>query len=349
MKAALIGTGQIAQQHLACLLTLPEVILAGVCDLSRAMAESTAERFGAATWFTDHHAMLERVRPDVVHITTPPPSHFRLAMDALGAGAHVIVEKPITAVPDEVTVLLRSASERNRVLVEDYNYLFNAPVQRLVDLAWSGDLGEVVDVEVKICLDILDRGNPFVDRNIPHPCLCLPGGAIADFLPHLASLAHCFVGRHRAVRTHWWKRTADSPLPYDEFQAIIDAERGTASLGFSAHAQPDMFWIRVNGTRMRAAADLFDMSLVIDRLDAGPRPIARLRNRLRAARDTRRAACRALLKKLVNGPGTYDGLWTLLARTYGALRSGTEPPISARQIVEVNELVAALTAEEFRF
>ena len=61
MKAALIGTGQIAQQHLACLLTLPEVILAGVCDLSRAMAESTAERFGAATWFTDHRAMLDGV------------------------------------------------------------------------------------------------------------------------------------------------------------------------------------------------------------------------------------------------------------------------------------------------
>jgi predicted dehydrogenase len=349
MKAALIGAGLIAQQHLGCLRSLPGVALVGVCDRSRAMAEYAAERFGADTWFTDHRAMLERVRPDVVHITTPPQSHFELAMDALAGGAHVIVEKPITAVYDQVAVLLRSASEKKRALVEDYNYTFNSPVQRILELVRSGELGAIIDVEVRICLNILDRENPFVDRNISHPCLSLPGGAIADFLPHLASLAHCFVGPHRAVRSHWVKRTADSPLPYDEFQALIDAEHGTAFLGFSAHAQPDMFWVRVNGSRMRATADLFDMNFVVNRLDGGPRPIARLRDRLREARDIRRATRRAFFTKLNRGPGAYDGLWTLLTRTYEALRSGSEPPISARQITEVNSLVAALTAEEFRF
>jgi len=349
MKAALIGAGLIAQQHLGCLRSLPEIALVGVCDLSRAMAESAAERFGVDAWFTDHHAMLERVRPDVVHITTPPPSHFKLAMDALAAGAHVIVEKPITSVHDQVAVLLRSASEMKRALVEDYNYIFNAPVQQILGLVRSGELGTIIDVEVRICLDILDRENPFVDRNVPHPCLSMPGGAIADFLPHLASLAHCFVGPYRAVRSHWSKRTADSPLPYDEFQAIVDAERGTAFLGFSAHAQPDMLWVRVNGTRMRASADLYDMNIVVNRVDTGPKPIARLRDRLREARDIRRTARHAFFKKLSRSPGTYDGLWTLLARTYEALRSGTELPVLASQIAEVNGLVAALTAEEFRF
>src|SRR5436305_11447 len=111
MRAALIGTGQIAQQHLACLRALPGITLVGVCDLSRAMAESAAERFGVAAWFTDHRAMLDAVRPDIVHITTPPASHFRLAMDALTAGSHVIVEKPATAARAELDVLLRSASQ----------------------------------------------------------------------------------------------------------------------------------------------------------------------------------------------------------------------------------------------
>src|SRR5205085_3129892 len=107
---------------------LPGIILAGVCDLSRAMAESAAERFGVAAWFTDHRAMLDRIRPDVVHITTPPASHFRLAMDALTAGCHVIVEKPATAARAELDILLDSACRGRRVLVEDYNYFFNAPV-----------------------------------------------------------------------------------------------------------------------------------------------------------------------------------------------------------------------------
>lgn len=99
---------------------------------------------------------------------------------------------------------------------------------------------------------------------------------------------------------------------------------------------------------MRAAADLYDGYLVLNRLDEGPGPITRLRDRLREARDIRRAARGNLLGKF-NGPGTYAGLWALLARAYEAVEAGAEPPITLRQIAEVNDMVAALTAEEFRF
>ena len=56
MKAALIGAGQIARQHLSCLKTLPGVELAAICDLSPATAEAAAERYGIRAWFTDHRA-----------------------------------------------------------------------------------------------------------------------------------------------------------------------------------------------------------------------------------------------------------------------------------------------------
>ena len=98
MKAALIGAGQIARQHLACLRELPGVELAGVCDLSRAMAESAAERYGVPRLAHRlDRAMLEAARPEVVHVTTPPTSHYPLAKAALEAGAHVLLEKPATA------------------------------------------------------------------------------------------------------------------------------------------------------------------------------------------------------------------------------------------------------------
>src|SRR4051812_48341412 len=125
IKAALIGTGQIARQHLGCLRELPGVEVAGVCDLSPAMAESAAERFGVSAWYTDHRRMLDEARPDLVHVPPPPPSHFALAMAALDAGAHVVVEKPATSTFAELDSLIGRASERGRVLVEDYNYLFN--------------------------------------------------------------------------------------------------------------------------------------------------------------------------------------------------------------------------------
>jgi predicted dehydrogenase len=343
IKAALIGTGQIARQHLSCLCALPEVEVAGVCDLSPARAESAAERFGVPAWYTDHRRMLDEARPDVVHVTTPPGSHFPLAMAALDAGAHVIIEKPATVTLAELDTLIARAAERSRVLVEDYNYLFNDAPRTILGLIASGDFGAVTHVEVLICLDLLGTGSPFADPNAPHPCLSLAGGAIADFLTHLASLAHRFVGPHRSVHTAWSKRGArPSPLPSDEFRALVEAERGTAVLGFSANTQPDAFWLRVYGERMQAVANLFETRLTIDRVRGGPKPLTPLLNGLREARDIRRAALGSLRRKLSGGPGAYEGLWDLLAHTYRALGSGAEPPITPGQIVEVNRLVSDL-------
>jgi predicted dehydrogenase len=343
IKASLIGAGQIARQHLSCLRELPGVEVAGVCDLSPAMAESAAERFGIPAWYTDFRRMLDEVRPDVVHVTTPPTSHFPLAMAALDAGAHVVVEKPATVTFAELDTLIGHASERGRSVVEDYNYLFNDATRTILGLIDSGDFGAVTHVEVLICLDILGKGSPFADPNAPHPCLAMAGGAIADFLTHLASLSHRFVGPHHSAHTVWSKRSArPSPLPSDEFRALVDAERGTAVLGFSANTQPDAFWLRVYGEKMQATANLFETRLTIDRLRGGPKPLRPLFNGLGEARDVRRAALGSLWRKLSGGPGAYEGLWDLLARTYRALGSGTEPPISTRQIVEVNRLVEDL-------
>src|SRR5262249_22654146 len=123
VKAALIGAGQIARQHLACLKGLPGVELAAICDLSPATAEGAAERYGVEAWFTDHRTMLEKMRPDVVHVTTPPTSHFWLATDSFNAGAHVVVEKPATSTFEELETLVQHAREADRHLVEDYNYV----------------------------------------------------------------------------------------------------------------------------------------------------------------------------------------------------------------------------------
>jgi predicted dehydrogenase len=340
IKTALIGTGQIARQHLSCLRTLPEPRVLGVCDLSPAVAESTAERFGIPAWYSDHRRLLDEVKPDVVHVTTPVASHFWLAMAALDAGAHVVVEKPATITFPELNVLISHASERGRIVVEDYNYLFNDATQTVLGLIASGDFGAVIHVEVLICLDILEKESPFTDPNAPHPCLGMAGGAIADFLTHLAALAHLFVGPHRSTHTLWSKRASrPSPLPSDEFRALVDAERGTAMLGFSANTQPNAFWLRVYGEKMQAVANLFETRLTIERLRGGPKPLTPLLNGLQQARDVRRAALGGLKRKLSGGPGAYEGLWDLLAQTYRALGEGAQPPITPRQIVEVNCLV----------
>ena len=183
IQAAIIGAGRVAQQHLACLAGLPGVRLVGVCDLSRSMAESAAERFGVNNWYTDHNRMLREARPGVVHITTPPASHYRLAQDCLNAGAHVFLEKPATVHFEEFAILRALAEEKGKRLIEDYNYLFNEPVLRLLNWVNAGELGDVVHVEVLLCLNVLDKDYPAVDPNIRNPVLDLTGGVIADNMP----------------------------------------------------------------------------------------------------------------------------------------------------------------------
>ncbi len=340
LKAALIGAGQIARQHLSCLRQLPGVELAAVCDLSPAVAECAAERYGVRSWFTDHARMLREVRPDVVHVTTPPTSHHRLALDSLQAGAHVLVEKPATPTFEELETLVRRAGEVGRALIEDYNYLFNRAPREILRRIESGEFGAVVHVEVLICLDILGPEG-FADPNSPHPCLSLAGGAIADFLPHLASLAHLFVGPHRRAEAAWTKRRA-SVLPYDEFHALVEAERGTATLGFSSSSQPDGFWLRVYGERMQAAANLFETRVTFDRLRSGPKPLRPFLNGLEEGKAIRRASLQTLLRKFRGGPGAYEGLFELVGRTYRALAEGSALPVSAQQVHEVNRLVSSL-------
>jgi len=345
LKAALIGAGQIARQHLACLRTLPGVDLAAVCDLSPATAECAAERFGIRSWFTDYRAMLQEVRPDVVHVTTPPTPHYRVARDALEAGARVIIEKPATTTLAELEDLLEHSRRLGLAVTEDYNYVFNSAPQEILRRVDRGNAGSVTHVEVLICLDLFGPGG-FADPNAPQPILSIPGGAIADFLPHLASLAHLFVGPHRTAHAVWTKRRP-SILPYDEFRAVVEAERGTASLGFSACSQPDAFWLRVYGERLHASANLFETRLTFDGLRLGPKPLRPFFNGLDEGRAIRRAAFTTLLRKF-RGPGAYEGLWEYLRRTYQALAVGTELPVPERQVLEVNRLVEALKPKEPR-
>jgi predicted dehydrogenase len=342
IQTAVIGAGRVAQQHLACLASLPGVRLAGVCDLSRAMAEFAAEKFGVAAWFTDHNRMLAEARPDVVHITTPPASHFRLAQDCLKAGVNVLLEKPATPRFEEFTVLKSLAEAQGKLLIEDYNYLYNEPVRRLLEWANDGVLGDIVHVEVILALNVLDKDYPAVDPNVRNPVLDLQGGVIADFLPHLASLAYFFCGPVLSVRTIWEKRSQSSPLPYDEMRAMLRGERATGTLLFSAHAQPDTFRLTVSGSRGRATADIFENRLTRSWLRPGPKPLVPLYNALDEAKVTRRSAWRLLWRKLGGGPGAYEGLWLLVQQVYQALAAGRPSPISLADMFEVNRLVDEL-------
>ena len=94
-----------------------------------------------------------------------------------------------------------------------------------------------------------------------------------------------------------------------------------------------------------ASANLFETRLTFDGPRNAPKPLPPFFSSLEEGRTIRRAALATLLRKF-KGPGAYEGLWELLARTYRALADGAAPPVTASEVLEVNRMVEALKPKE---
>src|SRR6516164_11080014 len=164
LSGVVIGCGGIARSHFAAISDLPGVEVVAVCDLSAARAEATAERFGIAKWYSSYEQLLANVDPNLVHITTPPSSHFPIAKACLAAGLNVLCEKPITTNYQEFQELKDLATRSRCLLVENQNFRFHSSIRRICDLLLSGKLGDLVDVQICLSPNVAAPGSPFVDR-----------------------------------------------------------------------------------------------------------------------------------------------------------------------------------------
>src|SRR5215813_8795053 len=96
LKVAIVGCGKIADTHASQIQRIEDCKIVAACDTELLMARQLCDRFPISRYFSDLNSLLTEARPDVVHITTPPTSHFEVARKCLEAGCHVYVEKPFT-------------------------------------------------------------------------------------------------------------------------------------------------------------------------------------------------------------------------------------------------------------
>ena len=148
-----------------CVGELKNVDVAAVCDLSEARAESTAERFGVARWYTNFELMLSDIKPDLVHITTPPATHFSIAKYCLERGLNVLCEKPIARDYDDFLSLKDLALKNNCMLMENQNLRYHSSIRKLLALLRSGAVGDLLHVEIFFALNLVGEGSPYTDQN----------------------------------------------------------------------------------------------------------------------------------------------------------------------------------------
>lgn len=114
-----------------------------VSDLNPERLERLSRRYPGVTTSTTADALISNPAVDAVVIATPVATHFALAMQALAAGKHVWVEKPLAASSDEARRLRDEAARRRLVLMVDHTFVYTGAVRKIGELVRTGQLGDV--------------------------------------------------------------------------------------------------------------------------------------------------------------------------------------------------------------
>lgn len=158
LKVALVGCGVVATKHLKAVRSLKQSFqLCAVVDARPEAAAALLHRFGLAGGQTPEvriyetvSTMLEECSPDLVAVTTPSGSHYTIALAALRAGSHVLVEKPLTLDLKEARHLLEVAEQQNLRVAVGHIYRFFPLVALLREDLQAGRFGRLFYGDVKV-------------------------------------------------------------------------------------------------------------------------------------------------------------------------------------------------------
>ena len=131
LDVGVIGVGYLGRLHAQKISSLPEARLVGVCDVRRDQGERVASEF-STSYFADAGELLRRVR--AVSIAVPTTEHYAVALQAMRAGVHVLLEKPITARVREGRALVREATRRGLVFQIGHLERFNPALLSAVSI-----------------------------------------------------------------------------------------------------------------------------------------------------------------------------------------------------------------------
>ena len=145
LKTGIVGVGSMGKNHAR--VNSEMSILAGISDSDEAVARPLAERFGV-DYYSDYKDMLAS-DIEAITIATPTVTHFKIAMDAIQAGKHVLVEKPICPTLEEAEKLVKAAEDAGIVLAVGQIERHNPVVKFARDSIEQGKFGDIVSISAR--------------------------------------------------------------------------------------------------------------------------------------------------------------------------------------------------------
>ena len=129
IRVGLIGYGYWGPNLARNIAEAPGMQMAAVADMKEERLAIVQRRHPGVEVTTDVHALIENPAIDAIVLATPVSTHFPLAMDALRAGKHVLIEKPMTSSSHEALCLIEEADRRSRVLMVDHTFVYTGAVR----------------------------------------------------------------------------------------------------------------------------------------------------------------------------------------------------------------------------
>jgi predicted dehydrogenase len=143
LKVAQIGVGYWGPNLLRNLVANKRCEVLAVVDLSSDRREYVQDLYPFIQVYADVEKVFDNSDVDAIVIATPVASHFELAMNALKAGKHILVEKPMARSVEEVEQIGKLAGEKNLLAMVGHTFLYNSAVRYVKKLIDSGVLGDI--------------------------------------------------------------------------------------------------------------------------------------------------------------------------------------------------------------
>ncbi|HVR62944.1 MAG TPA: NAD-dependent epimerase/dehydratase family protein [Polyangia bacterium] len=327
-RAGLVGAGHISEFHVQPLQRLPFVEIVGVHDLDRARAEALGSKYGIPVMAS--LAALRAAGADVIHVLTPPHTHAAVAAEALRAGCHVLVEKPLATDAEDCVRLAELAKNLRLEVGVSHSLLFDPQVRAALEAVRGGALGDVISV------DILRSSiyPPYPGGPLP-PQYRTAGYPFRDLGIHGLYVLEAFLGPIEKVDAEWQAGAGDSNLVFNDWRALVKCQRGMGQIQLAFGVRPLQHQIILQGTKGVMRLDLFLMFQARRSSMPLPKPAERIVNALtdsiQPLIDVPRNVVAFARKQLRQ----YHGVQELVTAFYQALADGTRPPVTAEDAIRV--------------
>ena len=121
----------------------PDANVVGICDGNQQRLAKAKIDYPGVPLYSDFHEMLQNSEVDAISLATPVDTHFPLALKALEAGKHVLVEKPMASNEEQALRLRDAADKRGLTLMVGHTFVYTGAVRKIKELVSSGELGDL--------------------------------------------------------------------------------------------------------------------------------------------------------------------------------------------------------------